>query len=549
MVNSKAARGIRPNVRTFKLKQNISGMSQNRAETFLRPDQALDILNMHATEEGSWSADRAGYTVINAGGTSYESGAAIDGMAIFTDSNSDDHLFLAINGKLKEVNTGSGVASDIDAAAGYAVGGRVDFLGINDALYTVDGTIATPRKWDGASAGNSPGWPITDGLNTYDTPKLAEHHQGRAAFLNFQGFPGHFALSVVGDPEDFTTSGLGADGAFINEAGVGDGQYIVGARSIHIPASNNSQLVIFKNRSTFALTGNSALPSDADFFRTVGLNENYGAINDDVIVQVGNDLLSLNEFGITSYSTANQSGTLQPLAIESDKVTDIVSNLNANVKEKCWGIHIPHRREVWWFLPTGASTQCNEAIVYKYPSPGAQDELPKWSHRMDAGGKFKMAHGCLLDRVFYIGSYAGKVGTMFTASTYDGTGIPWRYEYPYIDVGNEKQNKRVLNCDLQFKVRSNQSITHQYLWKGGGCNDQGVNSLTVETTVSGATYGTAVYGTDYYGASEEVKVQSDVFGDGLRLKHVLSGTTTDTGPEFLGISQLVEMGNLSQHWN
>lgn len=548
MAGSKASRGIRSNVKTFKLKSNVSGMTQNRAETFLRQDQAVDILNMHATEEGSWNADRAGYTKINSGGTAYESGAAIDGMDIFTDSTSVDHLFIAINGKLKEVNMSSGVASDIDASAGYTVGAQVDFLGMNEALYTVDGTIATPRKWDGASASNSSGWPISDGVNSYDTPKYCEHHQNRGVFLNFDGKPGHFALSVLGDPEDFTLDGTGT-GAYINEAGVGDGQYIVGSRSMHIPASNNSQLVIFKNRSTFVLTGNSSLFGDPDYFKVIELNENYGALNNEVIVQVGNDILTLNEFGVTSYSSANQSGTLQPLAIESDRVKDVIGRLNLNATDKCWGIHLPYRREVWWFMPTGSSTQCNEAIVYKYPSPGSQDELPKWSRRLDAGGKFKMANGCLLQRTFYIGSYTGIVGTMFTASTYDGTGIPWRYEYPFWDVGNEKQNKRYLNGDALFKVRSSQTFTLQYQWKGGGCNDVGSNSYPIETTVAGAIYGPAVYGVDYYGSQEEVKVQYDIFGDGLRVKHTLSGTTTDSGPEFLGLDPILELGNISQAWN
>jgi hypothetical protein len=307
-------------------------------------------------------------------------------------------------------------------------------------------------------------------------------------------------------------------------------------------------LVIFKNRSTYVLTGNSSLYGDPDFFQVVGLNDNYGALNNRVIVQVGNDLLTLNEFGITSYSTTNQSGTLQPLAIESDRVTDVINRLNLNATSKCWGIHLPNRREVWWFLPGGANTQCNEGIIYKYPSPGSQDELPKWSRRLDSGNKFKMAHGCLLNRTFYLGSYTGVVGTMFTSSTYDGTSIPWLYEYPYWDVGNEKQNKKYLNGDALFKVRSTQTYTMAYQWKGGGCNDQGSTSYSIETTVAGAVYGTAIYGTDYYGSQEEVKVQYDIFGDGLRVKHTLSGTTTDTGPEFLGLDPVVELGNISQHW-
>ncbi|MCE3234528.1 MAG: hypothetical protein K0Q50_708 [Vampirovibrio sp.] len=539
MAGSKAARGIRSNVKTFKLKSNVSGMAQNRAETFLRPDQAVDILNMHATEEGSWSADNAGYTKINDGGTAYESGAAVDGLAVFEDSSGDKHLFMAINGKLKEVNTSTGVATDIDASAGYTVGNQVDFEAMYDVLYTVDGTI-NPRKWDGASAGNAAGWPVTGPFNN---PKYLTKHNWRLVFLAPEEDETTFVVSDFEDPESFTFASASTD-AYIGHI---DGR-IKGARSMHIPASNEEQTIIFSEKSTFVLTGSSAVLSDSDGFKVIKMNGNYGAINNRCIVEVGNDILALNIFGITSYSSTTQSGTIQPSAINSDRVKDVIASMNLNAKEQCWGIHLPNRREVWWFLPTGANTQCNAAIVYKYPSPGSQDEIPKWSRRLDAGSKFKMAHGALLDRTFYVGSYSGVVGSMFTASTYDGTGIPWKYEYPFWDVGNEKQNKRYLNGEAHFKVRSDQNFTFQYQWKGGGCNDQGSQSYPIETTVAGAEYGSATFGTDYFGQSEEVKVPYDIFGDGLRVKHTLSGTTADSGPEFLGLTPVLELGNISQHW-
>lgn len=554
---SKSSRGILPNVRTYKLRSNISGMVQNRAEAFLSTDQAVDILNMHATEEGSWTAHNAGYTKINSGGTAYESGAAVDGMAWFVDSSLADHLFIAINGKLKEINTATGEASDIDASAGYTVGNAVDFEALNDVLYTVDGSIAAPRRWNGALAETATGWPITlANGDTFSKPRYIESHQNHMVYLNFQGgggsaskYPSHFAVSDLDNPESFTLVGVGADGAYIGEAGSGDGQEIVGARSMHVPASNQSQLVIFKTRSTYLMKGNSSQASDADVFTVVKINGNYGAINNRCIVQVGNDLLALNEFGVSALSADTQSGDIQPNPINSDLVKDVIGRLNLNAKSKCWGIHLPNRREVWFFMPTGASTQCNEAIVYKYLAPGVTDQLPKWSRRLDSGSKFKCAHGCLLNRTFYIGTYSGVVGTMFTASKYDNVGIPWKYEFPYWDAGNEKQIKRFLNGDMHFKLHSSQTVTMTTKWKGGNNNDQQSVAIPVDTTVAGAEYGTAVYGVAYYGEQEELKVQYSAPGNGLRLKHTLSGTTNDSGPEFLGLTPVLELGGLSQMWN
>lgn len=540
---SKASRGIRGNVRTFKLESNVSGRARNRAENFLRPDQAADIINMHCLEEGSWSADNAGYTAFSP--SPYESGAGIDGIANFTDSEGGEHLFVTCNGKLIEVSliTGAGTILDTNLTAGE----KTDFLAMNDALFTVDGTIATPRKLTysgGYVASDSAGWPISDGLNTYTTPKYVEPYQGRAVYGNFVDNSGHIAVSAFGDAEDFTIDNT-PDGAYIDEVGVGDGQPITGMRTIHIPASNNSQLVIFKSASTYVLTGNSAYAGDADFFRVVELNGNYGALNNRVIVQVGNDLLALNQFGISSFSSANQSGTLQPLGIESDKVKDVIGRMNMGAAAQAWGIHLPHRREVIWWIPTGSSTVANEAIVYKYPSPGSRDEVPKWSRRTG----LTLAHGCLMGTTFYAANYAGKVLNMFTASTYNGIGIPWTYEFPYWDMGNKRQNKRYMSGTALFKVRSPQIFTMGYQWKDGGSNDRGTNTYTIGTTTFGSVYGSSTYGTGVYGTQEEISVPYEIFGDGLRIKHTLSGTTSSTGPEFLGLDPIVEMGNISQSWN
>src|SRR5690242_6830101 len=92
-------RGIRSNIKPFNLKQNLTGQVENKAETFMLPNEAVSIQNMHAVTEGSWSADKAGYTVLNSGGTAFESGASVDGLAWYVDSANADHLMMAINGK------------------------------------------------------------------------------------------------------------------------------------------------------------------------------------------------------------------------------------------------------------------------------------------------------------------------------------------------------------------------------------------------------------------------------------------------------------------
>lgn len=534
---------VNRNIRNKTLQKNLLGISQNRDERFLNPAEAQDIVNMHSLKDGTWSADNAGYSHLN--GTVIESGSSVDGVHWFTDAAGTDYLILASNGKLKQIATDTGTVTDADASAGYTAGNPVDFQNYNGYVYTCDGSIATPRRWDGTTAANAGGWPVSDGSNSFDTPKYVELHQNRTVWAGFSDFPSHIILSDQDDGETFTNPSVSANHKFIAEVAPGDGGVITGMRSIPIPNSNADALVIFKNRGIFTLIGSSSKPADPDIFKVVRNNLDFGAFNNRCIVHVGADLLALNEYGIVSYTSSNSSGTIQPVGLNVDRVRDVIDRINLDEKDKCWAIHLKDRREVWFGVPTGSSQQVNEFIVYKYPNPGEPDSLPKWSRRTG----IKAGHGCLLDKTFYIGTYTGYIAEMFASSKYNTTGIPWKYEFPFWDLGSELQFKRVLNAKAHFRVRGDQTVTMRTQWKNGGNNDAVSRTLNVTTTVAGATYGTAVFGTDYYGEREEISKSYTCLGNGELLKHTLSGTTTTTGPEFLGLSLSVEYGGISGHWN
>ena len=59
MFGNKLSRGIRPNIKTPRLKTNDSGMAQDRPETALDDSMAVLIENMHHSS-GEWSADNTG---------------------------------------------------------------------------------------------------------------------------------------------------------------------------------------------------------------------------------------------------------------------------------------------------------------------------------------------------------------------------------------------------------------------------------------------------------------------------------------------------------
>jgi hypothetical protein len=542
-MGSKASRGIRSNIRTFALQKNLAGISQNRDERFLNPTEAEDIINMHSLKDGTWSADKAGYSHVN--GTAAESGAVIDGVHWFTDAAGVDYLLVAANGKLKQVNIGTGVVTDADASAGYTAGDPVDFQNFQGLVFTCDGNIATPRTWDGTTAADAGGWPVTGDGNTYTAPKFVEQHQNRLSFSGFADYRNHLVISDQNNGEAFTFPATTAANAFITEIGPGVGGYISGKRSLPVPNSNEDALVVYKDSAVYTVFGSSGYVGDADKFRVVRNNTHYGAFNNRCIVQVGADLLAINVHGISSYTSASASGTIQPVGVNVNRVRDVIERVNLSAVDKCWAIHLPDRREVWFGLPTGSSSVANEFIIYKYPDPGEPESLPKWSRRTG----FVATHGALYNKTFYIGTNAGFIGHMFNSSKYNTTGINWKYDYPYWDVGNELQFKRILHGESHWRIRGNQTVTIRSQWKGGGNNDEFSDDYSLETTVSGAVYGTAVYGTDRYGDREEVTREYYVPGNGKRVKHTLSGTTTSSGPEFLGLSVKAEMGGLSSHWN
>lgn len=542
MVSSKERRGIRKNIKPYNLKRNYSGIVQNKEELFVRPDEALDIVNMHSTKTGAWSSRRAGYTRLNT--VAYESGASIDGLTVYTDSSNNKHLFAAINGKLKEITISTGAIADIDASAGYTAGDPVDFAQIGNILYSVDGNIAIPRKWNGATASNSGGFPIG---GTYGTPKYIVKHLNRMVYLNFSGNSSHFAISDLGAPETFTLAGSSATDGYVGEAGAGDGQEITGAYSINVPLTNQSILVIFKERSTYVLVGYSGNTSDADHFQLFKVSSEFGCINNKTIVEVGADLLFMDQYGINSYQASQQSGTVRPIGINSNRLKESFDSLNIDQsKTTSWGIHLRDRREVIFAMPTNSSTQNNEYIVYRYPDPGDEQSVPRWSRRRDSGGYLKIASCCLYNKQMYIGDYAGFVSSMFTSDTYNGVSIPWEYDHAPFDFGNEKQIKRIVNAEVHFKTYSTHNLAISTEWQGGNNNNQRTVTVPVDIGSNGAIYNTGVYGSSFFGETKSDFESFKVAGNGCRFKRSISGN----GPiDYLGENFIVEFGTLSQHAN
>lgn len=540
---SRRLRGIRPNIRFRGLVRNISGVREDRAERYMSPDEAVEIINMHSEAEGSWTAHNVGYENQNA--TAYQSGSSFQGLHWYTEPDGTDHLVGAINGKFTEYNESSYAETELNASAVFATDSLVDFQTFQGLVFACDGS-ANPRTYDGTSESAAGGWPVD---SSYNNPKYLEVHNGRLAFANLQNNTSLVVFSDIGDGESFTTGGGAASNYAAIQIDNGNGQAITGLKSVYIPQTNDTYLLVAKERSLYAITGRSAVVSDADAFAVIKVNDTYGCVNNQSMVQVGNDVIMLGElpgggFGFISYSTALQNGTLQPVLLGSDRISKTLGGISRSALSKCYGVHLPARREVIFGIPTGGSSTVNKWVVYKYPS--AQDEVAKWSVRTG------ITHpaGLVYKNKVYFGTTNGYLSDWFTSSTYDGTTINWEYEYPYVDLGGEGQHKRIPTVFGHFKASINTSATLSSKWLGGGNNNSRGVSKNLSAQSSAAVYNTAIYGTDRYGAQVERKVPFKTYGNGERVKFTVRGnTTTAGGPEFLGLTYFIEFGGTSHAYN
>lgn len=536
---SKQLRGIRQNVRFRGHTQNIGGMRQNRAERYMPVSEAVSIINMHSESEGSWTAHNIGYT--NKNGTAYQSGADMQGLHWYVEPDGTSHLVGAVNGKFTSYNLSTFAETELNASAVFSTSTLVDFQTFQGLVFACDGS-ANPRTYDGSSETAAGGWPVD---TSYAKPKYMESHNGRLAFGNLENNPSLVVFSDVGDGETFTTGGASASHYAGIQVGNGDGQAITGLKSVYVPQTNDTYLLVAKERSLFAITGRSAVAADADVFTVIKVNGSFGCVNNKSMVQVGNDVLMLGElpgggFGIFSYTTALQNGTLQPILLGSDKINEAMRGISRNALANCYAVHLPNRREVIFGIPTNGASLVNKWIVYKYP--GNQDESPKWSIRTG------ITHTCGLvyKDVVYFGSNDGFISQWFSSPTYNGAPINWEYETAYTDLGGEGQHKRIPTIFGHFKSSINSMVTLNSRWLGGGNNNNRGVSKPLSAQDDVAVYNIAIYGQNTYGSQTERKVPFKVYGNGERIKFTLRGNTSaNGGPEFLGLTYFVEYGGTS----
>lgn len=511
-------------IKPFNIFKNLTGQNEDTGIMFIKPDSAELIENMHLDKTGQWSANNQGYdNFVEFNDT------AIDNLGYFKNSSNEEFLIVKGPNQLRAYAVSSGSLDTTIKSYSPAVG-QGDMAVFKSNLYIVQSGLR-PQKWDGtaASGSNATGWPLVSGADTYTDPMVCSVFANRMAFANFTNYPSYLILSDDLNAESFTI-GVAATNAAILPVSPGDGQKITGLKVLSNPSTADQTLVIFRDKSIYGLDGHTP-----GTFYLYQINGEFGAVNQKSIVQVGNDLLFIGRDNIYSLRTSAQSGTLQPIALGSQKIKDTFAEIDLASLANCWSAHLPLREEVWFNIPT-SSTE-NKILVYNYRQDGNQ----AWSVRTNT------ADGCavVIDNDLYTGMENSEfVHKWFNSSSYNGTGINWTYTYPFYNFDTQNQNKRVVDLYLWMFLGRTTTFTFSYTWRNGGNESTKTYSKTIDLADSTESiWGSFVWGTGSYGGGDDgvlVKIKLPVYGNGEQLQLSFTGTTETLGPVFVGGSGLVE---------
>lgn len=538
------------NTKPFAMFLNYEGIDTTKSDFIIQPSSALTILNMHKGSTGSFSAYQQGYTQLTG---SLET-AQIDSLLQFTDVNKNKYLLPVTNGKVTQVNSVSGLRGT-DVCTTLVPGNMVSATTLKGSLYFTD-NATQPQKWNGTGTSSDMGsFPVTNGVEVYNFPKMMTNYANRLVSANFNGvsssatpasFPSHLVISDLLAPDSVTLTPISTvtNGAVIQVA-PGDGQDITALKTISLPNDNSSRLLIFKDFSVYLLSGDTPETFNIDL-----VNDSFGCLNPNCVIQVGSDLYFADENGINSLTTAVQSGTLQPKIQNEIKIRDTFQSINLNSKDKAWMTYHKTRNEVWFGIPTGSSTEVDTILVYALPNNDS--ETPLWSIRKG----FPSPPRCAIQygKVFFTGDGAGQVHKWFISSNYNGTPYQYQYLYPYFDFGSIAQNKDITVLNAWFMVVGTETITIKQQWRGGGNSNLKTTVKSVSPKTLQAIYGTvsppaAIYGQSYYGNGVQlVMVQIPTLGNGLQCQLSIEGTSGTTAPIFLGFNGLVRYGRYSQDY-
>ena len=480
------------------------GMNTKEAPLALRANQQRWIENLHWQQGAGWSTYNIGFQAMNS--TPLDNGASIQSITTFQDVSGLDQTLVQAGERLFHVNPLTGTIHKTLGTTYNSPNTYVTFLGWCFIL----NPSARPKRWNGVSNTfeNMVGWPYVAEGETVGNPSIGCVYANRLILAGDATRPNTIYLSALENPEDFTPSAL-EDGAGAIQVNPGDGQRITALVPLYVPYSNEHVLLIFKTNSIYALRG-----FDASSFRVELVSNTLGTQSPRSLMPVGQDVWFLSSSGINALGPNTQLGILAVGSI-SPEMQGRLAHLNQAQLEKAFALHDPIQKELWWCLPTGSSTVCNEVWVQHYSSTPY-----KWSLRtglsMTCGNTLPL--GQLLT-----GDSSGKWLQQRNGNTYNGSPITWKLSSATYSLGDLSQVSRISKIDVYLANVGVEDLNAEGTWELGY---DGSDALMPSIQLSGG--GTDLYGTGFFNTARfgsQAKGVARVYpeGSGRLFELTLSG--------------------------
>ncbi len=501
-------------MRTFQFFDNAGGMNLRANDLTLRNGEAEEIVNLHATTHGSWSSNNVGYIHINS--TPLASGATITSLYPYKNLLGQTFLIAIAGDKLYQFNESTGTATLLYSS--LTPDRTMNFVTFQGLLIGCNG-VDNPIKWDGmGSVGLLENWPPDVFGIDAGKPAFSEIYANRLIFAGDASNPSLVYISELENAENFEPS-YWSDSPGAIQISPGDGEKITGLKTLFLPLLNEEVLVIFKERSTYVLSG-----SDVDTFAVQKMSDEFGAVSHRSIVLVGNELMFLSPEGITALSTATAQGNVTTLFL-SNAIKAQIENLNRSQLGQSFAIHLRNRQEVWWFVADGSAIQNQTVLIYNYGINRI------WSKRQG----IVAACGCTFNGKLLTGNYQGIVQQQLKGNSYNGQPVYWLYRTGFLDFDTPRQRKRIKDIQLYLKQISEVNVTVNMVWnlRRGSQNQQ---SRTVSLTPDSAStiYNQATYGADYYNRAGSACFSLIPAGSGQYFQMELTGNEADRPVEIEG---------------
>ena len=501
-------------MQTFRFFDNTGGMNLRFNDITLAQGEAEEITNLHATSQGSWSSSNAGYVHLNSEPLS--GGAAITALYEYTTLGGITYLMAVAGTSIYTFEPNQGTATELSNT--LTDNQRMQFTTFNGLLIGCNGAD-TPQKWDGTNpVSNLAGWPAAIPGVTPGQPSISEIFSNRLVFSGDSNNPSMIYLSELENAENFTP-GVGASSAGAIQVSPGDGEKITALKTLFLPSGNEEMLVVFKERSTYILSGH-----DADSFSLQKISGEFGAVSKCSVVQAGNELMFLSREGVTSLSTATAQGNITS-GFLSDRIRPQIESLNRDQLQNSFAIHLRNRQEVWWFVADGSATRNQTVLVYNYGINRA------WSRRSGISA----ACGVSMNGRLYTGNYAGIIQQQLRGNNYNGQPIQWTYRSGFQDLSEPRLRKRIKDIELFLKQISSVTVTANVYWDfRRGSRYRQSRVLNVVPDASSCLYNSAVYGQDTYNLAGSSILKFMPAGSGRYFQLELTGQDADQPVEIEG---------------